>query len=125
MLSVVAGSKEGGFVPTPTAPLAPVQVKALNALGTRQQIEDEIDSILVLIGQLCTQEPDEALRNVSAYSARCTTLAVTLHRVEARDRAYTRIRTMQINPILDELRTQKEIAKGMIEMRRQDLALLG
>lgn len=124
MLSVVEGSAEGGFVPLPPTPPAPIQRLASRLLPPRKDIEDEIDGIIVRITQLCTMEPDQALREVSALSARCTELAVHLHRVEARDRDYTRIRTMQIHPVLDELKTQKEIAKGMIEMRRQDLQLM-
>ncbi|MGZ4745715.1 MAG: hypothetical protein ACXVYY_01395 [Oryzihumus sp.] len=122
--SVVQGTKEGGFTPAPATPLAPVQRIALAQLGTREDIEQELDAILVLLSQLCTLEPDAAMRQISALSARCTELAVHLHRAESRDRQYTRIRTAQVQPILDDLKTQKEIAKGMVEMRRQDLSLL-
>jgi hypothetical protein len=120
----VSGTREAGFSPTPVVPLHPVQQQAARALGSREDIEAEIDGMLRILADLCKMEPDQALREISSLTARCTELAVHLHRVEARDRAYTRIRTQQIGPLLEDLKLQKEIAKGMIEMRKIDLELL-
>ena len=63
------------------------------------------------------------MREVAAYSARLTELAVLLHRVEGTDRQYTRIRTQQVERFLAELDRQYKIASRLVEIMRQDLEL--
>lgn len=115
------GSEEGGYV----ADLVPVVAQALasGVLGSRAQVEAEIDVMLRAVREFWQMEPDEVGRLCQAMSARCTELAVHLQRVETQ-REWKRIRTMQIVPLIDEMKRQWAIASRLIELRRQDLELL-
>jgi hypothetical protein len=94
---------------------------AAGTLGSRAQIEGELDGILVTIRDFWTLEPDQVMAHCAAMTARLTELEVLLHRVEARDRAYKQIRTMQVQKISDELERQFKIASRLVEVRRQDI----
>jgi hypothetical protein len=97
---------------------------AAGVLGSREQIEGELDGILLLIRDFYRMEPDQVMTNCAAITARLTELEVLLHRVESRDRAYRQIRTMQVQKITAEIDRQFKIASRLIEMRRQDLESL-
>ncbi len=94
-------------------------------LGTRQQIQDELDDIAAAVRAFHTQQPDQVMKQVAAYGARLTELCVLLHRVESLDRQYTRVRTQQVERWLAELDRQFKVASRLVEVQRQDLALLG
>jgi hypothetical protein len=95
-----------------------------NYLGSRAEIEAELDVVAVAIRAFYCQPPDQAMRQIAAFSARLTELAVLLHRVESQDRQYTRVRTQQVERLLSELDRQFKIASRLVEVMRQDLALL-
>ena len=63
------------------------------------------------------------MRECSGYSARLTELAVLLHRVEAGNRQYTRIRTQQVERFLAEIDRQWKTASRLVEVMRQDVDL--
>lgn len=94
---------------------------AAGVLGSRDQIEAELDGILLVIRDFWTMEPDQVMSHVAAMTARLTELEVLLHRVEFRDRQYKQIRTMQVQKLIDELERQFKIASRLVEVRRQDL----
>jgi hypothetical protein len=94
------------------------------ALGTREDIEDELNGIAAAIRQFHIKHPDQVMRECSAYSARLTELAVLLHRQEGRDRQYTRIRTQQVDRFLKEIDFQFRNASRLVEIHRQDLELM-
>lgn len=96
-----------------------------NYLGTRQEIEAELDVVAVAIRAFHVKQPDQVMREVAAFSARLTELAVLLHRVETTDRQYTRLRTQQVDRFLKELEVQYRIASRLVEVMRQDLSLMG
>lgn len=102
------------------APLAPA-----GHLGTREDIQTELDGIAMAARTFGLKQPDQVMREVAAYSARLTELAVLLHRVEAADRQYVRIRTQQVDLWLKELDRQFKIASRLVEVNRQDISLLG
>ena len=93
-------------------------------LGTRAEIEKELDAIVASIRGFADQMPDQVMRACAAYSARLTELCVLLHRVETQDRQYTRIRTQQVERFLAEIDRQFKIASRLVEVQRQDLDLL-
>lgn len=97
---------------------------AAGTLGSRAQIEGELDGILVVIRDFWTMEPDQVMAHCAAMTARLTELEVLLHRVEARDRSYKQIRTMQVQKLVDELERQFKIASRLVEVRRQDIESL-
>lgn len=94
---------------------------AAGVLGGREQIEGELDAILVTIRDFWSQEPDQVMAHIAAITSRLTELEVLLHRVEARDRRFKQIRTMQVQKILDECDRQFKIASRLVEVRRQDV----
>ncbi len=93
-------------------------------LGSRDQIQAELDGIGLAVRSFALKQPDQVMREVAAYSARLTELVVLLHRVEDRDRQYTQVRTRQVEKWLAELDRQFKIASRIVEVQRQDLALL-
>lgn len=100
---------------------------SLNApgyLGTRDEIERELDIIAAAIRAFARKQPDQIMREVAAYSARLTELAVLLHRVEGSNRQYTRVRTQQVERFLSECDRQFKIASRLVEVMRQDLELM-
>lgn len=97
---------------------------AAGVLGNRAQIEAELDGILLVIRDFWTMEPDEVMGHIAAQTARLTELEVLLHRVEARDRQFKQIRTMQVQKMIDGLERQFRIASRLVEVRRQDMETL-
>jgi hypothetical protein len=123
--TIVEGSGAGGFVPLTDDGLRPEVAALLSGpLGPREEVEEELDGILVAVRTFWMKEPDQVMREISAYSARLTELAVQLARVEYRQREYTKLRTMQVERLLAELERQYKIASRSVEVRRQDLELL-
>ncbi len=94
-------------------------------LGTRQMIQDELDGIAAAARAFHVKQPDQVMRECAAYTARLTELCVLMHRVESLDRQYLRVRTQQVEKWLTELERQFKIASRLVEVQRQDIALLG
>ncbi len=92
-------------------------------LGTREEIQRELDGIAAAVATYPMKQPDQVLRECAAYSARLTELAVLLHRVESTDRQYTRVRTQQVERWLGELQFQFKVASRLVEIMRQDIEL--
>lgn len=94
-------------------------------LGPREEIEKELDLIAAAIRTFHRKQADQVMRECSGYSARLTEMAVLLHRIEGSSRQYTRIRTQQVERFLAELDRQWKTASRLIEVSRQDIALIG
>jgi len=95
-------------------------------IGDRVEIEKELDLIAAVIRTFHRKPADLVMRECSAYSARLTEMAVLLHRNESSGgRQYTRIRTQQVERFLTELDRQWKTASRLIEVSRQDIALIG
>lgn len=93
-------------------------------LGTREEIEKELDLIAAVIRTFHRKPADLVMRECSAYSARLTEMAVLLHRSESISRQYTRIRTQQVERFLTEIDRQWKTASRLIEVQRQDVEML-
>jgi hypothetical protein len=94
------------------------------ALGTREDIHNELDGIAAAMREFHIKHPDQVMRECSAYGARLTELAVLLHRAESGDRQYTRIRTQQVDRFLKEIESQFKTASRLVEIHRQDLEMM-
>jgi hypothetical protein len=124
---------QGGFnLADPTAgPALEAWVNPLDVLapagyiGSRTEIEKELDLIAAAIRTFYRKQPDMVMKECAGFSARLTEMAVLLHRVEGLDRQYTRIRTQQVERFLSELDRQFKTASRLIEVQRQDIALMG
>lgn len=94
----------------------------------KKHVEDEIDLILRTLREMWNMEPDQVMRMSSALSSRATELSVHLHRAENAKGAgrlqWKQIRTLQLGPVLAELDRQFRVASRIVEIRRQDLAVL-
>lgn len=93
-------------------------------LGTREEIQVELDGMALAVRTFPAKQPDQVMRECSSYSARLTELCVLLHRVEHTDRQYTRVRTQQVERWLTELDRQFRIASRLVEVMRLDLEVL-
>lgn len=116
----VNGTTQATFFSDPLEFLAPA-----GFLGTREEIESELDMIASSIRTFHRIQPDQVLRYCAGYTARLTELRVLLHRQEAVSRQYTRLRTMQVDKFVEELDRQFKVASRLVEVMRQDLALSG
>lgn len=118
----VEGTTAAGYV----ADVVPEIVADLasEALGSREAVEGEVDLMSRTVREFWSWEPDQVMRTVAAFSARCTELAINLHRVEGRLREWKQVRTKQVEPLLKELERQYTIASRLVEIRRQDLNYL-
>lgn len=110
--------------PEPTVDVFGARVAVPGYLGTREQIECELDAIAARIRSFHTMQPDTVMRMCAAYSARLTELEVLLHRVETKDRTYRQVRTMQVDRFLSELDRQFKVASRLVEVQRQDIDML-
>ncbi len=110
-----------GFVPD-TIPER-VSLTAAQRLGSRQQVEDELDELTEIIRKFWGEEPDFVMRSSSAISARLTELSILLHRAEVKDRQFKQVRTMQVDRLLSELDRQFKVHSRMVELRRQDIEI--
>lgn len=145
--STMEGSAEVGYLPTAApdpqllavltdemAPLRPSRPEAFQHLaagyqigqvqtsvGTKAEVLLELAGIKAAIRTWFEKQPDEVLREAAAYSARLTELWTELKLLEAADRTLLQIRTMQVQPVLDEIDRQFKFNQSRIAMMRQDL----
>lgn len=102
-----------------------IEAMAYGLLGQPADIRAELDRIQSHLHAMYQMEPDMAMRVLSAYSTRLTEISRLLFRVEITDRQYTKIRTMDCIPLLDECDRQFKLHSRMLEARAQDLSLEG
>lgn len=147
MKTTVAGTEAEGFIPTTPpdadllaalandmAPLRPSRPEAFEAMamgvpahaagfsvGSRVEILLELAGIKAAIRTWYDKQPDAVLREAAGYSARLTEMWTELRLLEAQDRTYTQIRTMQVQPVLEEIDRQFKFNQSRIAMLRQDL----
>jgi cytosine/adenosine deaminase-related metal-dependent hydrolase len=94
------------------------------ALVSREKVEDEIDMMLRAIRGFWDMEPDQVMRMLAAMSARCTEMAVHLHRLEGK-REWRQVRTQQVERLIAECDRQFKLASRTVEIRRQDMFMEG
>lgn len=145
MKAVLEGNEEVGFLPPSSpdpallaalanqmAPLRPSHPEAFRngpaplptSVGSRADVLLELAGIKAAIRTWHNKQPDEVLREASAYSARMTEMWTELRLVEQYDRSLMQIRTMQVQPVLDELDRQYRFQQSRIAMARQDLDMV-
>lgn len=112
------GSREEGFV----SDLVPEVAEQLSwgALISREHVEEEIDLMLRAVRGFWDMEPDQVMQMISALSARCSELAIHLHRLEGK-REWRQIRTQQVERLLAEFDRQFRCHSRTVELRRQDM----
>jgi hypothetical protein len=88
----------------------------LSIAGVRAEIDDAYDDIKTFH----TREPDEVFRLVSGHSGRLAELRGRAQRVEDRATVWKQLRTREIEPALDELSKQFQIASRILSVRDLD-----
>lgn len=103
------------------------QAELYSGLGSKEQIERELDGIGAAIRSFHAKAPDQVFEECSAYSARLSELYILLHRVEnspyAKD--FYRVRTQQVEIYRTELEFQFKLASRKVEVARHDIVLSG
>jgi len=145
MKATLTGNDEVGYLPARApdpallaalahsmAPLRPSRPEAFGtgelrpmptSVGSHAELLLELAGIKAAIRTWHDKQPDEVIREASAYSARLTEVWTELRILESYDRQYTQLRTMQVTPVLDEIDRQYKFAQSRIAMSRQDLDL--
>lgn len=128
--SVMKGDEEEGYLGS-----GPVDMALLAALAndiapmgvgvpaTKAELLLELAGIKTAIRTWYDKQPDQVIREASAYSARLTELWTELQLLEPHDRQWTRTRTQQVQPILDEIDRQYRLQTSRIAIARQDIDL--
>jgi len=144
MKTVVEGDEEHGYIPTRApdpallaalahsmAPLRPSHPEAFlngtrpmpTSVGSHAELLLELAGVKAAIRTWHEKQPDEVIREASAYSARLVEIWTELRILEQYDRQYTQMRTLQVSPVIDEIDRQYKFASSRIAMSRQDLDL--
>jgi len=145
MKALVEGDEEHGYIPTRApdpallaalahsmAPLRPSRPEAFatgdarpmpTSVGSHAELLLELAGVKAAIRTWHEKQPDEVIREASAYSARLVEIWTELRILESYDRQYTQMRTLQVTPVIDEIDRQYRFASSRIAMARQDLDL--
>lgn len=100
-------------------------VRLGTSVGTVPELLLELAGIKAAIRTWFDKQPDEVLREASAYSARLTEIWTELRLLEVGGaREYTQMRTMQVQPVIDEIDRQYKVNQSRIAMLRQDIDLM-
>lgn len=128
--ATMTGTQDQGYLDT--APIDPNLLAALaNDMAplhdgdptTRAAVLMELAGIKAAIRTWFDKQPDQVIREASAYSARLTELWTGLRLLESQDRQWTQLRTQQVQPVLDEVDRQYRFNVSRIAMMRQDIDL--
>lgn len=127
--STMVGTEEQGYVKD--EPFSPELLAALandiapmgTTVDSRAQVLLELQGIKAAIRTWYDKQPDQVIREASAYSARLTEMWTELRLLEVNDRQWTQLRTMQVQPVLDEIDRQYRFSQSRIAMMRQDIDL--
>jgi hypothetical protein len=88
--------------------------------GSIDSVREEIDEAYADIKTFHNREPDEVFRMVSGHSGRLAELRGRIYRVENFARQWQPIRAREIEPALDELAKQYQIASRLLTVRELD-----
>lgn len=110
-------SQPAAYLQNPANPLP-------TSVGSKVEVLLELAGIKAAIRTWHDKQPDEVIREASAYSARLTEMWTELRLLEQYDRQYNQVRTMQVDPVLTEVDRQYKFAQSRIAMARQDIDLL-
>lgn len=126
--AIVKGTPEEGYLAED--PVSPQLLAALAhdiapmGVGgpvSRAGVLLELAGIKAALRTWFDKQPDQVIREASAYSARLTELWTDLRILEAHDREWTQLRTMQVQPVLDEIDRQYRFQTSRIAIMRQDI----
>lgn len=95
------------------------------SVGTVPELLLELAGIKAGMRTWFDKQPDQVIREASAFSSRLTEVWTELRLLEVSgDRSYTQMRTMQVGPVIEEVDRQFKYAQSRITMMRLDVEML-
>lgn len=94
-------------------------------IGSIDDVRQEIDDAFGDIRLFYQQEPDEVMRLVSGHLARLAEISKEIRRIESTARQWKPIRTNELDPTVDELWRQFQIASRLLTVRELDFKVSG
>lgn len=103
-------------------PLMGVDFNAMHPLVGRSinEVRSEIDDAFLDAKTFKDREPDEIMRLAGGHSARLSELRVKIMRIEDMHPQWRNVRTKEIEPTLEELQRQYQIASRLHSVRELD-----
>lgn len=105
---------------TTFASVLDTSVVSVEVGGSIDSVRQELDDAFADMKEFHNREPDEVMRVAGGHSARLAELRGRIQRVEDRLRQWKPVRTREIEPALEELRNQFEIASRRHAVREFD-----
>lgn len=91
--------------------------------GSIDSVREEVDDAFADMKTFVNREPDEIMRMAGGHSARLSELRVRIMRLEDIRREWKAVRTREIEPTLEELKNQYNIASRLFAVRQLDWAM--
>lgn len=118
--------------PTPSGPaVPPAQNFGMNtaqvfpAVGSIDSVRGEIDDAFADMKTFHNLEPDQVMRMCGGHSARLSEIRVQIQRIEAVARQWKPVREREVEPAIEELKTQFGIASRLHSVRELDWKMAG
>lgn len=106
---------------SPGAALRPVNLnERFGALGSVNEVRQEIDDAFSDMRTFLNLEPDQVMRLCAGHSARLSEIRVQIQRIEDIHRQWKPVRVREIEPALEELQNQFAIASRLVTVRELD-----
>lgn len=111
--------------PSAASPLGALDITAVDpTVGhSIEQVREEVDEVFKDARSFYNREPDEVMRLIAGHSARLAELRVRIHRVENIQRQWQAVRTREIEPAMDELQKQFQLASRLLTVRELDFKM--
>lgn len=105
--------------------LATLRTNVVNSiLGSVESVRKEVDDVLADMKVFSQHEPDMVMKATSAHSARLIEVIVQCGRIEAVRREWKPVRE-ECDRVLNELKSQFQIASRLMAMRQMDWDMSG
>ena len=110
--------------PSAGMPMVANQTKEYPGLGSIVTVRKEIDDVMADMGDFYRAEPDMVMSAVSAHGARLVEIIVRISRIEVLVREWKPVRE-EAEKVLNELKSQFQVASRQVAIRQMDLTLSG
>lgn len=124
MSKLTLETTKAGEAPQPMASMPQRMVaqnsKEVPGLGSINSVRAELDSMFEKIRGFETSEPDETMVVCSALSARLSEIRMRIHRVESVLAYWKSVRTQEVDPAIEEVRFQYNLASRLLTQRQLD-----
>lgn len=124
MVETASGPQQVGKpLQTLTDRAAQQNQRTVPGLGSVDTVRDELDDVWRAMGEFSTSEPDEVMQRCAAFTARLGEIRMRIQRVEDLYPYWKPIRTREVDPALDELKFQFQVASRLHSVRQFDFEM--